>query len=316
MRQLTILRAHCPEYKNVHVDVLQDVIKRLNRSFENFFYSGFGFPRFKGMNRYDSFRFKKKGYTLDGNRLSLSKIGNVKVRLSRTLPVNISIKTCTVKREVSGWFVTLSFKYSPVPLPTNNLRVGIDVGVENFAALSDGSTISNPRHYECGQAELRKAQRRVSRRKQDSHRRGKAVLLLRKVNARIANRRNDFLQKITTALIKKFGVIVVENLNVKGLAQGILSKQVHDAGWGTFFRMLDWKAEEAVTRRVLIVPAPGTSQECPVCGNKKKKLLSQRKHRCSICGLILHRDIAAAQVILARAEPLSAKIGEVIPCLA
>ena len=316
MRQLTVLKAGFPEYKEVHVHVLQNVIKKLNRSFENFFRAGFGFPRFKGKNRYDSFQFNNTGFSLDGNQLSLSKIGNIKVRLSREIPKDAIIKTCTIKRSVSGWFATLTFEYAPVPLPVSDLAVGIDVGIENFAALSDGTMIPNPRHYECGQAALRRAQRRVARRKKGSHRRRKAVVLLQKAHERIANRRNDFLHKTTTALVRKFGTIVVENLNVKGLAQGILSKQVLDASWGTFFRMLDWKAEEAATRKILGTPAPYTSQECPACGNKKKKLLSQRKHECSECGLVLHRDTAAAQVILARAEPLSAKIGETIPCLA
>ena len=312
MRQLTVLKAGFPEYKEVHVHVLQNVIKKLDRSFENFFRAGFGFPRFKGKNRYDSFQFNNTGFSLDGNQLSLSKIGNIKVRLSREIPKDAIIKTCTIKRSVSGWFATLTFEYTPVPLPASDLAVGIDVGIENFAALSDGTMIPNPRHYECGQAELRRAQRRVARRKKGSHRRRKAVVLLQKAHERIANRRNDFLHKTTTALIRKFGTIVVENLNVKGLAQGVLSKQVLDASWGTFFRMLDWKAEEAATRKILGIPAPYTSQECPACGNKKKKKLSQRMHECSECGLVLHRDTAAAQVILARMEPSNANIPVVV----
>lgn len=195
-----------------------------------------------------------------------------------------------------------------------HLAIGIDVGIENFAALSDGTMIPNPRHYECGQAELRRAQRRVARRKKGGNRRRKAVVLLQKIHERIANRRADFLHKTTTTLVQKFGTIVIENLNVKGLAGGILAKQVNDASWGTFFGMLAYKAESA-GRQLLEVDCKKTSQTCPACGTVKKKTLSQRKHECSECGLVLHRDTAAAQVILGRMCPSDAKIGEPIPCL-
>jgi putative transposase len=310
MRQVTTLKAEFPEYKTVHAHVLQNVIKKLNRSFENFFRrckegGKAGFPRFKGRDRYDSFQFNNTGFSLNGSVLSLSKIGNVKVRLSRELPEGAVIKTCTVKRSVSGWFCTLTFEYEPTPLPTNTNAIGIDVGIENFAALSDGTMIPNPRFYECGQAELRRAQRKVARRKKGSNRRRKAVVLLRKAHERITNRRQDFLHKTTTALVAKFGTIVVENLNVKGLAQGILSKQVHDASWSTFFNFLSYKAADA-GRKIVGVNCAYTSQTCPACGTRKKKSLAERKHVCSECGYTTHRDTAAAEVILGRSFPSNA----------
>jgi putative transposase len=316
MRQVTTLKAEFPEYKIVHAHVLQNVIKKLNRSFENFFRrckegGKVGFPRFKGKDRYDSFQFNNTGFSLNGSVLSLSKIGNVKVRLSRELPDGAVIKTCTVKRSVSGWFCTLTFEYEPTFLPTNTDAIGIDVGIENFAALSDGTMIPNPRFYQCGQAELRRAQRKVARRKKGSNRRRKAVVLLRKAHERIANRRQDFLHKTTTALVQKFGVVVVENLNVKGLAQGILSKQVHDAGWSTFFNFLSYKVADA-GRKIVGVACAYTSQTCPACGTRKKKSLSERKHVCSECGYTTHRDTAAAEVILGRSFPSNANIPVVV----
>jgi putative transposase len=316
MRQVTTLKAEFPEYKTVHAHVLQNVIKKLNRSFENFFRrckegGKVGFPRFKGKDRYDSFQFNNTGFSLNGSVLSLSKIGNVKVRLSRELPDGAVIKTCTVKRSVSGWFCTLTFEYEPKFMPTNTDAIGIDVGIENFAALSDGTMIPNPRFYQCGQAELRRAQRKVSRRKKGSNRRRKAVVLLRKAHERIANRRQDFLHKTTTALVQKFGVIVVENLNVKGLALGILSKQVHDASWSTFFNFLSYKAADA-GRKIVGVSCAYTSQTCPACGTRKKKSLAMRKHECSECGYTTHRDTAAAEVILGRSFPSNANIPVVV----
>lgn len=306
--QLTQLKGEFPEYKEVFAEVLQNVVKKLDRSFQNFFRrckegGKPGFPRFKGRDRYDSFQFNNRGFKLVGKYLQVSKIGNIKVRLSRELPADAIVKTCSIKRSVNGWFCTLTFEYEPTLLPKNRKKIGIDVGIENYAALSDGTFIPNPRFYECGQKELRVAQRRVARRpNKRSNRRRKVVVLLQKVHARIANRRLDFLHKETTRLVQNFGTIVVENLNVKGLAQGILSKQVHDASWSTFFQFLTYKAEEA-GRKVIGVDCRYTSQTCPNCGNKKKKLLSERQHKCSKCGYQTHRDTAAAEVILARSEP-------------
>src|SRR6202030_3064250 len=152
--QLTQLKAELPVYKSVYSQVLQHVLDRLDKSFKNFFRSGFGFPRFKGQHRFDSFTYPQSGFSLAGNQLSLSKIGNVKVRLSRELPADAVVKACTLKRTVSGWFATLVFEDTPLPLPASDLAVGIDVGVTAFATFSDGTEIQNPRIYQNAQAEL------------------------------------------------------------------------------------------------------------------------------------------------------------------
>lgn len=318
MRQLTELKSEFTEYKNIHVHVTQNVVKKLNRSFENFFRrckegGKPGFPRFKSRDRYDSFAFNNTGFALNGNRLRLSKIGSIKIRLSR--PVGGEIKSCTIKRQNGKWYACFAVEHEPKPLPASNAATGIDVGIENFAALSNGEMIPNPRFYEAAQPELRKAQRKVARRKKGSHRRRKAVVLLRGAHERIANRRLDFLHKETTKLVRQYGLIAVEKLNIKGLAQGILSKQIHDVSWATFFNFLSYKAAEA-GREFVEVDARYTSQTCPSCGNRKKKPLSEREHRCLECGYITHRDTAAAEIILARTGRLSANVGDLIPCVA
>src|ERR1017187_1627561 len=313
MRELTQLKTAYPEYKQVHVHVLQNVIKKLQRSFENMWERGAGFPRFKPFHRYNSFQFNNTGFQLAGRYLQLSKIGNVKLRLSREIPEDAVIKTLSIQKSVSGWYACLAVEVAAQPLLKSDAVVGIDLGIENFAALSDGTMIQNPRFYEQGQAELRVAQRRMARRKTGSIRRRKAVAL-QKVHEHIQSRRLDWTHKVTTDLVNRFGTIVLENLNIKGLAQGILAKQVHDCGWSQFITLLKYKAENA-GRRVVEVDARYTSQECPACGTRKKKSLSERTHECSECGLVLHRDTAAAQAILGRMCPSDAKIGEVIPCL-
>ena len=300
--ELPALKAAFPVYKNVYAQVLQSVVDRLNKSFNNFFRSGFGFPRYKGQNRYDSFCYPQTGFSLNGKQLSLAKIGNVKVRLSRELPKDAVIKTCTVKRSVSGWFATLIVETTSQPLPVSELEVGIDVGISHFAALSDGTFVPNPRFYENGQAELRRAQRKVSRRHKSSNRRRKAVILLRKVHERIANKRLDFLHKHSTAIVQKFGLIAIEDLNVAGMSKSNLAKQILDASWSTWRRLLFYKAEWAGRTKVA-VPPQYTSQECDECEFiHKDNRKSQAEFECIACGHKDNADTNGSKRILARAR--------------
>jgi putative transposase len=314
-KQLTQLKAEFQVYKNVYSQVLQNVLDRLDKAFKNFLPSGFGFPRFKGANRYDSFTYPQPGFSLGGRRLSLAKIGNVKVRLSRPLPQGAVVKTCTIKRSVHGWFATLVFEHQPVPLPANDLVVGIDVGVTAFATFSDGTEIPNPRIYQNTQAELRRAQRRVARRKKGSHRRRRAVLLLRKVHQRISNRRSDFLHKHSTAVIRKYGTVKVEGLNVSAMSRGNLAKQILDCSWSEWFRQLRYKAAEA-GRRLVAVDPKYTSQLCSQCGFKHPDNRKTQAHfECLSCGYQDHADHNAAVNISARNEPLDANVSGVTLCV-
>jgi putative transposase len=311
-KELTALKAAFPVYKNVHSQVLQNILSRLDKTFQNFFRSGFGFPRFKSENRFDSFTYPQAGFSLSGRTLQLSKIGNVKVRLSRELPEDAVVKTCTIKRSVNGWFATLVFEYTPVPLPVSDLAVGIDVGVTTFATFSDGTVILNPRIYQRAQAELRRAQRRVSRRKKGSHRRRKAVVLLQRVHERISNRRSDFLHKHSTAVVRKYGTIVVEDLNVAGMSKGNLAKQILDCSWSEWFRQLAFKAEDAGRQFIAINPRY-TSQECPECGFiHKDNRKSQAEFKCLSCEHTDNADHNGAVNILGRSVPSNANIAVVM----
>src|ERR1700693_3967264 len=282
--QLTQLKAEFPVYKNVYSQVLQHVLDRLDKAFKSFLRSGFGFPRFKGANRYDSFTYPQTGFSFGGRQLSLAKIGNVKVRLSRPLPQGAVVKTCTMKRSVHGWFASLVFEHQPVPLPANDLAVGIDVGVTSFAKFSDGTEIQNPRIYQNTQAELRRARRRVARRKKGSQRRGRAVLLLEKVHQGISHRRSDFLHQHSTAIIRKDGTAKVGGLNVARIARGNLAKQILDCSWSEWFRQLRYKAEEA-GRRLVAVDPKYTSQICSQCGFKHPdNRKTQADFACLLCG--------------------------------
>lgn len=298
--QLPDLKLVRPDLNSVYSQVLQDVLKRVDRSFQNFFRrvkqkSKAGFPRFQGRHRYNSFTYKQLGFgiTYDG-KLNLSKIGKVKMKLHRE--VTGKVKTLTIKREGSKWYACFSVETKPEPLPRTDKAVGIDVGIESFATLSDGTQIDNWKYYESEQKRLRIAQRRAARRKKGSNRRRKAVAQLRNIHQKIFNRRNDFQHKLSTDLVRQYDLIAVEKLNILGMSKGILSKQIHDASWSSFFQKLRFKAECAGKTLIEVDPR-GTSQRC-TCGETVKKDLSVRWHHCLKCGLSNHRDIVSAQVIL------------------
>ena len=297
--QLPEIKQTNPEYKDIHSQVLQNVLKRCERAFDGFFRrikakQTAGFPRFKGQNRYDSFCYPQTGFSLTGDKLTLSKIGKVKIKLSRN--VVGKIKTCTIKKEINNWFVIFTVETAPEILPETGKHIGIDAGIENFATLSDGTQIDNWKYYESSQKELRRAQRSVSRKKKGGQNRKKAVLKLRKIHNRIKNRRADFQHKLSTLLVKEFDLIVIEKLSILGMSRGILSKQIHDVSWSSFFNMLDYKAANAGRQLIKINPA-FTSQTC-ICGHREKKSLSQRQHNCLKCGYSNHRDIVASEIIL------------------
>jgi putative transposase len=303
----------------------QDVLRRLDKAFKAFFQrmkrgQKPGFPRFKSRRRYDSITFPSHG---DGNKLLPSGhlfvqgVGNIKAKLHR--PLHGKIKTVTVRRQNERWYVCFSVEASAHTLPESTEMVGIDLNLENFATLEEGNLeekrIENPRFYQQAQKKLRRAQRRVARRKKRSNRRRKAVILLRKIHQHIFNQRLDHQHKLARMLVNQYGFIAVEDLNVKGLAGGMLSKQVHDASWASFIAKLAYKAEEAGRQLVKIDPR-GTSQRCP-CGAKVPKKLSDREHVCTACGLITTRDHASAAEILRLGVSLQAQTKpEVRVCVA
>jgi len=316
--QLPGIKEDRPEFNGVHAHTLQAVLIRLNRSFQNFFRrvkrgENPGFPRFKGRNRFHSLVFTRQAFRVEGNVLKLSKVGNVKIKLHRPLPEILG--TLFLKQICGAWYACFSCDVELQPLPKSEKEIGIDVGLESFAMLSDGTKVENPRLYQKAQAKLRIAQRRVARRKKGSHRRRKAVQILQKIHEHITNQRKDFQHKLSHGIIQKYGVIAVEDLNVKGLAAGMLAKSVSDVGWASFISMLAYKAAKAGRRFVAVDPR-GTSQTC-LCGASVRKLLSDREHVCIECGLIAPRDLVSAQLILGRARtvPLDVKVGEVMPCL-
>jgi putative transposase len=296
--QLKEIWALRPDCGAVYAHVLREVLFRVERAFDAFFRrckSGEkpGFPRFKSARRYDSFTYHD-GFKLKDNYVRLGKFGSIKAKLHR--PVDGIIKTCSIKREAGRWYVCFSCEVAPKPLATVKAEVGIDVGLESFAVLSDGSEVDNPRHYRWAQAKLRRAQRKVSRRKKGSNRRRKAVRCLSRIHIHIRNQRSDFHHKLSHDIVSSYQLIAVEDLNIKGLARARNAKSIHDAGWNSFLQKIAYKAESAGRDHVKVDPR-GTSQRC-VCGQPNPKELRDRKHRCENCGLDVGRDHASALEIL------------------
>jgi putative transposase len=292
-----------PEYHDVHSQVLQDVLTRLDRAFQAFFCrvekgEQPGYPRFQGANRYHSFTYKQfgNGATLENGCLVLSKIGRIPIRWSR--PLEGTVKTVTITQEADGWYCCFSCADVPVqPLPPTGIETGIDVGLKVFLVTADGDIIENPRHYRRAERELKKAQRRVSRRKKGSKRRRKAVQLLARKHQTVKRQRRDFHHKTALDLLRHYDIIYLEDLQVANLVQNSrLAKSISDAGWGQFRTILEGKAAYA-GRRVIAVPPAYTSQDCSGCGQRVEKSLSVRTHICPSCGLILDRDENAARNI-------------------
>lgn len=283
----------------------QDVLRRVDKTFKAFFRrckekkGKAGFPRFKSSDRYNSITFPSYGdgcCLLDNGKLRVQGAGQIKVKLHRA--VEGQIRTVSILREAGKYYVCLSCVVEAEPLPPLFNSVGIDVGLTTFAVLSDGTEIDNPRYFKKSEARLAHAQRVLARKKRGSNSRRKAKKTVQKVHAKIRNQRNDFHHQVSRTIVNSYGTIFVEDLNIKGLASGMLAKSVNDAAWGGFLDKTSYKALNAgrVYREVY---APGTSQEC-LCGAEVRKELSDRWHHCVACGLSEPRDHVSSKVIKSR----------------
>ncbi len=313
--ELKAIREAFPEYGAIHSHVLQDVLARLDKTYQAFFRriqcaEKAGFPRFQGRNRDHSFTFKEygNGAWLDNGFLVLSKIGRINVYWSR--PIEGMPKTVTISKEADGWYVSFSCADVPTrPLPPTRQETGIDLGLEAFATLSDGTRILTPGCYRKAERYLAKRQRRVSKRKKGSCRRRKAVKLLAKAHQTVRRQRQDFHHKTALALVRANDVIYHEDLQTANMLKNHhLAKSIADAGWSQFLSILSFKAVCA-GRSVVAVDPAFTSQICSGCGILVAKGLSVRWHSCPECGTSLRRDQNAARNIQWRGQRLRGLAG-------
>jgi putative transposase len=320
-RELTDVRAASMGPAHMSCSAMRDPLRRLDRAFTAFFRrvkvgTKPGYPRFRSARRYDSLTWTKGWGTRNG-RLALQGIGHIRVKWHRPLPTSGEVRTVTVRREAGRWYgcFSLTISGSSRIAAQGRPAVGLDLGIQRFATLSTGEQLPGPRAYREALRRLRVAQRRVCRRQKGSQRRQKAGLLLVRQHQRIRNLRHDHAHKLTRRLVSEFGLVAVENLNVRGLARGLLAKDVLDQGWAAFLTVLEYKAAEAGTRLIKVPPA-GTSQACSGCGTLVPKGLSERVHRCQACGLVIDRDTNAARNILRLGLSRQALTWAAGPCVA
>ncbi len=296
-RELTDLRAAGLGPAGMSCAAMRDPLRRLDRAFVALFRrlkSGQrpGFPRFRSTRRYDSLTWSQ--WVLRQSRLALPGIGHVKVRWHRPLPPDAKIRTVTIRRHGRHWYVGFALDMpAKTPLPASGQAAGLDLGITTFAALSNGERFVGPRALRANLTRLRRAQRRLSRRLLGSQRRRKAALTLRHRHDHVRNLRRDHAFKLASDLVRRFDVIYVEDLNIKGLVRSRAARDIQDQGWGSFVRILTDKAAEA-GRAVIELDPRNTSQMCSACGALVPKQLGERWHRCG-CGYEADRDTNAAR---------------------
>jgi putative transposase len=293
-----------PELKEVFSQVLQNVHERVDLALKAFFRrvkagEKPGYPRFKGIGRYDSFTYPQKGFKVDSGKLYLSKIGEIKIKLHR--PIEGKIKRLTVRRSATGkWYACFSVDLEDLPKPPwkDGSLVGVDVGLESFATLSNGEKIANPRFFREEEHELARVQRKLSKAPKGTPERKKALKVVERVHERIANKRYEFAHRISNQLVNRYGLIAFEDLNIKGMMQNHnLAKSIGDVAWNMLVTLTSYKAESAGSMVVLVDPR-NTSKMCSRCGILVEKTLSDRVHNCPQCGLSMDRDWNAAINIL------------------
>ena len=293
----------------INAQILQQSLKDLDQAYQNFFKKKAGFPTFHKKSRKDSFRFPQ-GIKLDeqNSRLYLPKIGWVRYRKSRN--VLGTVKSVTVRRTGEKWFVSIQTEREvETPTHPNPGIVGVDLGVSRFATLSDG-TVFEALDFKKEEKKIKRLQRALSRKKKGSKNREKTRKKLARLHRKVADKRNDTLHKISTQLVKSHAVIVVEDLNVKGMSSSAsgtrenpgknvrqkagLNRSILRQGWGTFLCILEYKATWS-GGMVLRIPPEYTSQRCSGCGHADpKNRKSQSVFHCVACGLRMHADLNAA----------------------
>lgn len=303
---LTQWKADRPKLKDVYSQVLQNVQERVDLAFKAFFRrvkagETPGYPRFKGYGRYDSFTFKQSGFKLDGERLTLSKIGDIKIKLHR--PICADIKTLTIQRDsVGNWYACFSCECEANPLPPTDKVVGIDLGLTTFAYFSNGNKIDRERWMDRDAKDIARLQRKKEQFVKGSPERRKVIKALCHAYERVANRRRNFAHQESRKLVNEYQFIAFEKLDIQDMqvnGNKTISRGIADVAWGQFVQFTTYKAEGA-GRGVAHVNPRGTTQECSGCGQVVAKDLKVRVHDCPNCGLRLNRDHNAALNILAR----------------
>ena len=300
-----------PWLKEVDSLALCNVQLNLQSAYKNFFQSGFGFPKFKKKSHRQSYKTNNNNgnIALGNGFVKLPKVGWVKVKEHRK--ISGIIKSATISMTPTGkYYISILCETEIAPLPKINLSVGVDLGISDFAILSTGEKIGNKRFLNQLSKKLAKEQKILSRRGLLAKKNGRKLsdcrnyqkqkLKVARIHEKIANQRKDFLNKLSTTLIKNHDVICIEDLSSKNLMKNHkLAKSIGDVSWSDFVRMLEYKANWYDKRISKISRWYPSSQICSDCGfSSGKKPLSVREWTCTNCGSHHDRDINASINIL------------------
>ena len=302
IKQIPDVKKELHEYSEVHSQVLQDVVRKADKSFQNFFRrvkngEKPGYPRFKSRYRFNSFTYPQSGFSLENGRLTMSKLGDFKLVQHREIPNDGKIKTLTIKRDNCGdWWATFSAVFEddiPEKLPIEKV-VGIDVGITKLATLSTGQFFENKKFIRLQDKKLKRLDRKFSKKKKGSNNRNKARLERAKAYRKLQNQRKDYLHKISRYLANNFDMIAFEDLKIKNMLKNHhLARSIADSSWGMLTQFTGYKAEWA-GKTVVKVDPRNTTQECSKCGMIVRKSLSVRVHCCPNCGFVTDRDLNAS----------------------
>ena len=300
--QLTKYRQTSPELQTVHSQVLQGALRQLDEAFKNMWQRGFGFPRLKKLGRMRSFVFPQLGKNpIGSDAIKLPILGWVSAVLHRPIPDGFEIKQARIVNRAVGWYAILSLEMNvsiPDIMPHGH-AIGIDLGLNTFAATSDGELIARPRFFVDLQRELKWLQRRLKHKKKGSLNWRKLQQKIGRLHQRISNTRKDYHFQTAHHLCDGAGMVFAEDLNLKAMSKGMFCKHTLDAGFSQFLTILGWVAWKRGVYFAKVDPN-GTSQTCPRCEAHTPKDLSVRIHSCPECSYQTDRDVAAAQVIVSR----------------
>ena len=291
--------------KEVDSLALANAQMNLDKAYKNFFRDkSVGFPKFKSKkDNHKSYTTNNQNGTIyiENNRIKIPKLKSmIKIKQHREF-VGL-IKSCTISQNPSGkYYISMLVDTENIQLPKLDTKVGIDLGIKEFAITSDGEMFSNPKWLKKSEKRLRKLQKDLSRKQKGSNNRRKDRLKVAKLHEKISNQRKDYLHKISHYIISENQVIVIEDLKVSNMIKNHkLAKSIADVSWSEFRRQLEYKSEW-YGRELIIAPSNyASSQLCSNCGNKSSqtKDLSCRTYICPVCGMIMDRDINASKNLL------------------
>lgn len=290
--------------KEVDSLALANAQMNLDKAYKNFFRDkSVGFPKFKKKSNTNSYTTNNQNGTvyIENSHIKVPKLKSM-IKIEQHREFMGMIKSCTISQVPSGkYFISILVDTENIQLPKTDKKIGVDLGIKEFAITSDGEIFSNPKHLKKSEKRLTKLQRDLSRKEKGSNNRRKARIKIAKIHEKIANQRNDFLHKVSTQLINENQVIVIEDLKVSNMIKNHkLAKSIADVSWSEFRTMLEYKAKW-YDREIIIAPSNyASSQLCSNCGNKSSqtKDLSCRTYTCEVCGMIMDRDINASKNLL------------------